>query len=75
MGDTSEQVVALLNTAQVSTTAEGKVQALKRVEELTVNLQPQLLDNFFDASCPEPPVLLLLLVTFVPLSPHCFAKL
>lgn len=49
MGDTSEQVVALLNTAQVSTTAEGKVQALKRVEELTVNLQPQLLDNFFDA--------------------------
>jgi hypothetical protein len=50
MEDTSEQVVALLNTAQVSTTSAGKVQALKQVEELTVTLQPELLDNFFDVS-------------------------
>eukprot|EP00035_Acanthoeca_spectabilis_P031294 m.13457 g.13457 ORF g.13457 m.13457 type:complete len:1013 (-) comp4664_c0_seq1:146-3184(-) len=48
MGDTSEQVVALLNRGMVATTASDKVTVLQQVQELTVEKQPELLDNFFD---------------------------
>lgn len=48
MDETRDQVVQLLNEAAASTDAEAKLHNLQMVQELTVNKEPELLDNFFE---------------------------
>ncbi|XP_069500751.1 symplekin isoform X2 [Ambystoma mexicanum] len=45
---TSEKVVDLLNHAALATSNDGKINILKQVQELIVNKDPNLLDNFLD---------------------------
>ncbi|XP_078517033.1 symplekin [Lissotriton helveticus] len=45
---TSERVVELLNQAALATSNDGKINILKQVQELIVNKDPNLLDNFLD---------------------------
>lgn len=48
-GDTSSQVAALLNDAQLMANSDSKkLDSLKKVQELIVNKDPNLLDNFLD---------------------------
>ena len=48
-GDTSSQVASLLNDAQLMTNTDSKkLDSLKKVQELIVNKDPNLLDNFLD---------------------------
>jgi len=45
----SEQVVSLLNTAQVTASSDtNKLDSLRKVQEIIVNKDPDLLDNFLD---------------------------
>ena len=44
---TSEKVIDLLNQAQLAS-AESKLESLKQVQELIINKDPALLDNFLD---------------------------
>ena len=44
-------MVELLNQAALERTGPAKVILLKQVQELIINKEPNLLDNFFDESC------------------------
>ena len=48
MTSTSERVVELLNAASTDSTPEDKLEALKIVQELLLNKEPELVDNFLD---------------------------
>eukprot|EP00041_Stephanoeca_diplocostata_P015144 m.287076 g.287076 ORF g.287076 m.287076 type:complete len:1034 (+) comp19944_c0_seq1:281-3382(+) len=48
MDETRDHVVQLLNEAATSTDADAKLKNLLMVQELTVNKEPELLDNFFE---------------------------
>ncbi|XP_041092196.1 symplekin-like [Polyodon spathula] len=50
---TSEKVVDLLNQAALIT-SESKLTILKKVQELILNKDPSLLDNFLDVSKADP---------------------
>ncbi|KAG1653301.1 Symplekin [Nymphon striatum] len=45
---THETVVELLNSAALATSDSGKVSTLKKVQELIIHKEPNLLDNFLD---------------------------
>jgi len=45
----SDQVIQLLNTAQLASSADSaKLDNLRKVQEIIVNREPDLLDNFLD---------------------------
>ena len=45
----AEQVVELLNTAQLAASSDSiKLDNLRKVQEIIVNLSPDLLDSFLD---------------------------